>query len=446
MKTLILVYPPFCTPASPPYSLANLSAFLRKNTVMDIKAIDLNLIFHELKFKKYGDYFKDFKSRMQDYDKISKQFVQETKDVYSENHKSILEGKNPELFDVLLENITKHKPDFVAFSLVYSSQAFYTSVLISELKRQNIKTIIGGPAVNSKVRADYVFNNEMEFLNFLNSKDKEPDYDYITDFSDFKLKDYFTPEPVIPIKTSSSCYYQGCSFCDHHKHVPYMEYDLDRIKKSLEASKAKYVFIVDDMISKNRCLKIAEMMKQLKIRWVCQLKPTKEYDKETLNILSESGLKIIMWGVESGSQRILNLMKKRTNTGDIENVLKASHLAGIKNIVYIMFGFPTETKEEFIETISLLKRNQEYISLVSTTVFGLQEGTDICNNPKEYGIKEIIKEKRTLLEEKISYNLDSGIKSYDAKLLRKRYKKTIDNLNKFPGKMNFFREHMLYLV
>jgi radical SAM superfamily enzyme YgiQ (UPF0313 family) len=139
------------------------------------------------------------------------------------------------------------------------------------------------------------------------------------------------------------------------------------------------------------------------------------------------------------------MMKKGTNTKDVEIVLKSSHAAGIKNIVYIIFGFPTETKEEFLQTINFLKMNQEYISLVSTTVFGLQEGTVMCSNPEEYGITEITKEKRTLLEPKLSYKTTSGLANEEAKELRKKYKRTIEKINKFPKKMNFFREHMLCL-
>jgi radical SAM superfamily enzyme YgiQ (UPF0313 family) len=446
MKNLLLIYPPFCTPASPPYSLANLLGFLRKNTGLDVSAADLNIRFHELKFKKYQDYFKNFRNDMEDYDNMSKEFVQQSKDVYLKNHKEILGGKKPEFFDILLKEITDRKPDIAAFSIVYSSQAFYASALIEELKKLGIKTIIGGPAVNSKIKADYCFCNETEFLEFLNSKKTDADYNYTADFDDFDLNKYFVPEIVLPVKTTSSCYYQKCVFCGHHGNVKYKEYDLKLLKRLLEKTKAKKVFIIDDMISAERCLAIAKIMKELGIKWMCQLKPVKEYDEKTLKTLSDSGLKIIIWGAESGSDRILNLMKKGTNIRDVEDVLKLSHAAGIKNVIYIMFGFPTETKEEFMQTIDFLKKNQEYISLISTSVFGLQEETLMCRNPEEYGITEITKDERTLLEPKLSYKTKSGLSNEEAKELRKRYKKTIEKINKFPAKMNFFREHMLCLM
>ena len=62
-----------------------------------------------------------------------------------------------------------------------------------------------------------------------------------------------------------------------------------------------------------------------------------------------------MWGVESGNDRVLELINKGTNVKDIEKVLEDSHNVGIKNIAYILFGFPTEIKEEFLDTIEFLK-------------------------------------------------------------------------------------------
>ena len=152
---------------------------------------------------------------------------------------------------------------------------------------------------------------------------------------------------------------------------------------------------------------------------------------------------MIIWGVESGSDRVLSLMRKGTNKKDISKVLSDSHKAGIRNTVYIMFGFPTETKEEFLETISFLEDNADSIDLVSTSVFGLQKGTPVFDNPGDFGITKITESKRTILEPKISYEVSSGLTHAGAVKLRNSYKKTMEKVNKFPKTMNFFREHML---
>lgn len=433
---ILLVYAPFCTPASPPYSVTYLYSFLKTNCKENIEVLDLNLEFHKLKFPKYQKYYQ--KGDWKDYDKITSEYKKLTKKTYSENNKKVVNNKKPEFFEELLKKIKK--ADIVAFSIVYSSQAFYAYSLIKELKN----VVIGGPAVNEKLSkiADKTLNNEVELLNYI-KKTKHDDIKFTSpDFSIYNLSEYFTPKPVIPIKTSSTCYYRRCTFCTHYTKTHYYEYPLDLIKNTIINSKQNNFFLIDDMIPVKRLLKIAETVKPLNINWACQLRPTKELDYEILKKLRESGLIMLMWGIESGNNRILKLINKGTNKKDIEIVLKNSHKAGIKNIAYILFGFPTETKEEFIETIEFLKINNKNIDLVSSSIFGLQKGTVIYNNPEKFGIKKIIEEERTVLGPKISYEVKQGLTQKQAVKLRENYKKTIENINKYPKTMNFFREHM----
>ncbi len=441
---ILLVYLPFCTPASPPYSVTYLYSFLKANCKHNIEVLDLNLEFHKLKFPEYQKYYQDMKWK--DYDKITNDYNKLTKKTYSENNKKVVNNKKPELFKELLKKIKDKQPDIVAFSIVYSSQAFYAYSLIKEL---DVKCIIGGPSVNEKLVkiADKALNNEIDLLNYIKKTEHDNlNFNTVPDFSIYDLNEYFTPYPVIPIKTSTTCYYRRCTFCTHYTKTNYYEYPLDLIKKTIINSKQKYFFLIDDMVPVKRLLKIAEVVKPLNINWTCQLRPTKDLDYETLKKLRESGLTLLMWGVESGNDRILRLINKGTNKKDIEKVLENSNKAGIKNIAYMLFGFPTETKEEFLETIIFLKNNNKNIDLVSSSIFGLQKDTVIYNNPEKFGIKKIIEEERTVLAPKISYEVKKGLTQKQAAKLRENYKKTIENINKYPKTMNFFREHMFCTI
>ncbi|MFH1972061.1 MAG: B12-binding domain-containing radical SAM protein [archaeon] len=417
---ILLVYPPFCTPASPPYSVTNLHSKLK-----DSEVLDLNLEFHKLMFPIYEEYYQ--KGEWKDYDLLTTEYHRKTSITYAKNNRKVINGKKPEFFDILLEKIKEKKADIIAFSVVYSSQTFYTHALLKELKN----TVVGGPAVNKKL------------IDLTDKTLDIPNTDLPLKFKN--VNEYFVPNPVIPIKTSSTCFYKKCSFCTHYTDSVYCEYDLENIKETIVNSKQKYFFLIDDMIPTKRLLKIAEMMKPLNVKWTCQLKPTSDLNYEVLKELKESGLSFIMWGVESGSDRILTLMNKGTNKKDISKVLTDSHKAGIKNMIYIILGFPTETKEEFLETIGFLEKNEKNIDLVLTSIFGLQKGSEIYKNPKKFGIINVIEEKRTLLEPKISYKTNQGLTQKEAKELRKKYKKTIDKINKYPKAMNFFREHMFFV-
>ena len=192
-------------------------------------------------------------------------------------------------------------------------------------------------------------------------------------------------------------------------------------------------------------LEIAKILKPLNVNWSCQLRPTADLDRQTLDEFHDSGLNMIMWGVESGSQRVLDLIKKGTNVKDIQKVIIDSHNVGIKNVLYIMFGFPSETKDEFLQTIAFLKENKDNIDLLSPTVFGLQHDAPMMKNLADYGITNVNYEKRTILEPKITYDVSSGLSQKEASELKEKYKKTFDILNKYPKEMNFFREHMQVL-
>ena len=445
MKKILLVYVPFCTPASPPYSLTHLYSFLKNNCENEISVLDLNLEFHKLKFLSYQKYFQE--KNWADYDKTTKEYHILTKKCYSENNKKVVNDGKPEFFDELLKKIEDQKPDIVAFSVVYSSQAFYAYALLKELK--NYITIVGGPSVNTKLiqLSDKHLKNEIELLEYVKDQKIEHtglNFESILDFSIYSLSDYFTPKPVIPLKTCSTCYYKKCTFCAHFAKVPYQEFNLDDIKKTIIKSKQKYFFLIDDMIHLNRLLKLAVIFKELGVKWACQLRPTKEWNYDVLQKLKSSGLIFILWGVESGNNRILNLMQKGTNVKDVEIVLENSHKAGIKNITYIMFGFPGELESEFLDTIIFLEQNSEFIDLVSVSVFGLQRGTVIYENLELFGIKELVEEERTVLEPKISYELTAGLSKNNVIKLKRKYGKRIEQINKYPNNMNFFREHTFF--
>jgi hypothetical protein len=453
MKKILLVYPPFCTPASPPYSIANLYGLLKVNLGNDysIDVLDLNLIFHQKLFPKYREYCKNLSRSLNPdnfemYDVMTKKFLQDTKTIYSRNNKLVVNGIKPELFNDLYEKIISLKPDTVAFSIVYSSQAFYAYSLLIELKKYGIKTVVGGPAVNQKLilASDSFLKSGAELITHISGK-KEEDicFDYFPIFDAFNLNGYFVSAPVIPIQTSSTCYYQKCSFCTHHGKNYYLEFPLERIKKCVEASKQKYFFIVDDMIHKKRLLDLTKILKPLHVFFACQLKPTKDLDYKTLKELSDAGLKNIFWGFESGSQRVLDKMRKGTFVKDIKKVLEDSKKAGIKNGVYVMIGFPTETKDEFLETVNFLEENRKNIDLVSSSVFGLQKGSPVYNNPDDFGITKIVESKRTILEPKIDYTVKFGLSQNEAVSFKKKYRKTLENINKYPKEMTYFREHLL---
>ena len=452
---ILLVNPPFCPPTMPPYSISYLKGFLMANLDVKVKCLDLNALFHRLRFPELFDRLNGKDAQTDEgYALLLTELESQARPAYSFNNKKVVDGIDPEFSNELARCILAENPDLVAFSVVYSSQCFYVPVLGKSLKEYGIPFVIGGPAVNHRLASVMPFlKDESDFVNHIASMQgaeiKRFNRDaasqkVLPDFSDFNAKDYLSRELVIPIKTSSTCFYQQCTFCTHFAKVPYKEYDIEAVRQTMIQSKARNFFFIDDMISKQRLLALAHAIKDLDVHWWVQLRPTRDL-LGIFDALSESGCTSICWGLESGNQRVLDLIKKGTRIADVPEILRQSHAAGIKNTVYVMFGFPTETKDEFLDTINFLKDNQENLFMVSPTVFGLQKGAKVFEEPASYGITEIRETPRTNLGEKVEYTVASGLDKESARRLRGRFSKTLSKMNKAPQVFKDYKEQVLLL-
>ncbi len=78
-------------------------------------------------------------------------------------------------------------------------------------------------------------------------------------------------------------------------------------------------------------------------------------DDELSEHLRKSGCYRIYFGVESGSQRILDYLEKGIKIEDIKNAFRSAQKFGIDRCAYIMIGVPSETKEDIDRTRGLIK-------------------------------------------------------------------------------------------
>lgn len=439
---LLFVYVPFCTPTVMPYSITYLNSFLRANTTIKSECIDLNAEFHKMRFP---DFYKKLNKKISviDYACILEEFNDSAREIYTMNHKKILNKNKPELFEKLLKMIISKKPEIVAFSLVYNSQLPYAIMLMKELKKRKIKCIAGGPAVNSKIKKyATALEDEIELIHHLEKSRKTNYNSSVPDFKEYNKKNYLVKEIIYPLRTSRGCFYRQCAFCTHSLRQKYMELSLDNIRDTVKVNKAKYVCFIDDSITKKRLNDISDVLKDHNVRWWAQLRPTKDL-VDVFKKLNKSGLKSVAWGVESGNQSTLDKMCKGTNVNDVEKVLKQSHEDGIINTVFIMFGFPGESKNEFLDTINFLKENSPNIDLISTSVFGLQKGSKVYNYPEKFGITEIKETKREFLDMRVDYETISGSTKSKAKKMRAKYIKGIFKLNKLPRIFATYKEQTL---
>lgn len=151
-----------------------------------------------------------------------------------------------------------------------------------------------------------------------------------------------------------------CAFCSrNYKGVRIRP--IWHIMKEIEFLKEKYnvqyIHFGDELltINKNTALQLCEEMKKTGLLWDCQSR-VNLVDEEILTAMKNSGCVTVGFGIESGSQRLLNAMNKMITVEQIERAMKTAMKVGIDVKVQLMFGFPGENMESLQETIELFKR------------------------------------------------------------------------------------------
>ena len=86
--------------------------------------------------------------------------------------------------------------------------------------------------------------------------------------------------------------------------------------------------------------------------------------------MRQCGCRLIHFGIESGSQRILNLMNKKTTQRSIQKAVDSAHKAGMQTACFFLLGFPGESPQEMRDTLKLARSlNPTYASFHIVTPY-----------------------------------------------------------------------------
>jgi radical SAM superfamily enzyme YgiQ (UPF0313 family) len=197
------------------------------------------------------------------------------------------------------------------------------------------------------------------------------------------------------ISGSRGCCYQ-CAFCDRSLFGSKVRFrSLENITKEMKEIIDTYGVrqfeFFDDMftVSKKRLKQFADMTKGWNIAYRCNGRAD-VHDPEVYQLLKETGCKKICFGIESGSQKILDLMKKGTTVEQNLKAIKLSQAAGIPATGYFIVGFPGETKETIQQTIDFIKTSD--IDQAQVYTFIPLPGGEVAKNPEKFGIVRMSKD------------------------------------------------------
>ncbi|PIQ86983.1 MAG: hypothetical protein COV73_03930 [Candidatus Omnitrophica bacterium CG11_big_fil_rev_8_21_14_0_20_43_6] len=196
--------------------------------------------------------------------------------------------------------------------------------------------------------------------------------------------------PAISLVTSRGCMGR-CTFCDRSIFGNYCrahsaEYVMSLIKKLYHNYGVRSIMFEDDnfMFFRPRLAKLLQLLnkEKLDLTWSCTAR-VDTVDADLLKEMRTGGCWQILYGIESGSQRILDFLNKNTSLSQIENALKMTRQAGINTKGFFILGNPLETKESLKETMSFIESSD--LDDISLTFFTPYPGSEIYSSIDNYG-------------------------------------------------------------
>jgi anaerobic magnesium-protoporphyrin IX monomethyl ester cyclase len=219
-----------------------------------------------------------------------------------------------------------------------------------------------------------------------------PAWDLLTDFPRAYPHSLFETKrtPAASVITSRGCPFH-CTFCDTavfgsrvRFHSP--DYTLRMLRHLIDQYGIRDVMFYDDnfFINREHMMGVCDGMieQKLDLTWYC-LAHEKTMKPDRLARAREAGLWFIEMGVESGSDRILKEIQKKTTSREIAEAATEAKSFGIKTKGNFIFGLPLETRETLQETIDFAVHSD--LSYVQQSFLTIWPGSPVSHNFQQYG-------------------------------------------------------------
>ncbi len=360
--------------------------------------------------------------------------------------------------------ILAERPAVVGLSVTYTDQIHYAVLLARALKNLDprVVTVFGGGFFKDQALegflalpwADYLIvgDGEYAFTRLLDALNGRAALDSVPglirhaeglmrntvanparpndlphpDFTDLlrpgTVEGYFLPAPVLPLISSRGCYWRRCTFCNHFASyadtykVTAVPKVVDEMAHHVATTGVRFFTLVDEMISAKRFKKICEeiLARGLDVRFYALAKPTADFTPEILDLMVRAGCRCVYWGLESGSEAVLARMDKGNDAETSGRVLHDAHAAGLRNHVFLMVGFPGETRADVRLTLERLYAVRAAVDLVIIGPFVLEEGTPLFNRPAEFGLAKVFPVRTLCRSALVPYTVAAGLTPEEA--------------------------------
>ncbi len=324
------------------------------------------------------------------------------------------------LIKTLSGNITKYKPDIVALSIPFPGNLYAGLRCGQWLKKHHptIKVAMGGGFANTELRSlsdprvfefvDFVTLDDGEapieclikyvegtigedelkrtfilrdgkvtYINNQNCGDYKQGQVGTPDYTGLPLDKYISAIEVAnpmhsmwsdgrwnKLTMAHGCYWGKCTFCDTS--LDYIQrYDpltasvlCDRMEELIAQTGDSGFHFVDEAAppALMRALAIEIIRRKLAVTWWANIRFEKSFTRDLCLLLKASGCVAVSGGLEVASDRLLQLIQKGITVAQVARVNKNFSDAGIMVHAYLMYGFPTQTVQETIDSLEMVRQ------------------------------------------------------------------------------------------
>jgi radical SAM superfamily enzyme YgiQ (UPF0313 family) len=387
-----------------PIGLLSLSAYLKKNTMVEIKLIDFNIVLNKIEHFIYTSFLELYRDVLS-----AKEWIDYEPDIVG-----ISTLFTTSYYNML--NIASEARNIFPGALIITGGGVATT-MYNEIFRDSTnfdglcygegeKPLLGLLKADDKkefmrsnpswITGEKVKNKELFQHNFIENLDEIPFYDYsILNIDDYGLSptiSYYASfddkKNIFHIATSRGCPHRCCFCSSHAVHGRKMRYhSVNRVREDLEQLKREYgaekIGFQDDhfMADKERAFEIINITKELNFTVFFQSGlALYALDRKMLEAIKNAGLSQVVLAIESGSQRVLReIMHKPVDLSTVKRVIADCRELGLDTDANILIGLPGETKKDIEDTGAFLKTlDATWFRIYIATPLVGSEMFDIC--------------------------------------------------------------------
>lgn len=354
------------------------------------------------------------------------------------------------MLGLLEAHLVRQRPDVVGMTIPFPGNLYAGLKCGQFIKTNHpgVKVIAGGGFVNTELRElsepavfDYVDlitldDGEMPFLNILGyldgktgpeglartfmrtdravtyfhgdrGKDPSPAETGCPDYSDLPLDNYLSLIEIAnpmhrmwsegrwnKLTLTHGCYWHKCSFCDtsldyirRYESAP-VGILVDRIEQVIARTGQRGFHFVDEAAPPAVLKELAQelLRRGVVIAWWTNIRLEAAFTPDLCRLLAASGCIAASGGLETASDRLLTLMNKGVTVRQAAQACRNFSDAGIMVHAYLMYGFPTETGQETVDSLEIVRQffHEGLIQSAFWHLFTATVHSDVGRHPEKY--------------------------------------------------------------